>query len=117
MNNKRYSILLLMVAAITLLVRCSPKATKAVATTEAGAPATPDEKVADIRKHYSDAQMEEGKTIFNNSCGRCHKLKMPETRTVAAWEQILPGMSKKAALNEEQYGLVRAYVLPLAKKG
>lgn len=71
--------------------------------------------MAEVKKNYTEAQMEEGKTIFMGSCDKCHGLKEPETHTVAQWERILPRMSKKAKLEAEQAGKVRAYVLAHAK--
>lgn len=116
MINKRIAVLLLTAGAITLLAQCSPKASRTVATNNTKtAPATPADKIADIKGHYTAQQIEEGQSLFNSNCAKCHKMKMPETRTVEQWEQILPRMSKKAGLSEAQHQLVRAYVLPLAK--
>lgn len=73
------------------------------------------EKVAEVKKKFTEAQMQEGKTIWASSCTKCHKLFEPESRTVAKWETILPNMSMRAKLNEDQAAKVRAYVISHAK--
>lgn len=104
----RFTTILAIAAASILMAQCTAK--KTTTTTK-----SPEEIVAEVKKNYSDDQMEEGKTIFLGSCGKCHDLKEPETLTVDKWERILPRMSKKAKLEDEQAGKVRAYVLAHAK--
>lgn len=91
-----------------LLVQCTAKKT-------ATATMSPEQIVADVKKNYTEAQMEEGKTIFESKCNKCHGLKEPEHITVNKWERVLPRMSDKAKLDEAQSGKVRAYVLAHAK--
>jgi mono/diheme cytochrome c family protein len=105
-------IILSVTACITLLlVQCSPKSSKTVSAT----PATPEEKVAAIKKEYTDAQLAEGKTIFEGNCAKCHQLKLPQNFDVPAWERIIPDMARKSHLDAQQTGLVRAYILSNAK--
>lgn len=75
----------------------------------------PEEIVANVKKNYTAEQMEEGKTIFESNCNKCHGLKEPESRDVAKWERVLPRMNKRANLDDEQAGKVRAYILAHAK--
>ncbi|MCB0698879.1 MAG: hypothetical protein KDC11_03485 [Chitinophagaceae bacterium] len=91
-----------------LMANCSAKKT-------ASATKTPEQIVAEVKSKYSDEQMNEGKTIFQESCNKCHPLKEPETRTVDKWERVLPRMSERSKLDAEQAGKVRAYVLAHAK--
>lgn len=78
---------------------------------------TPAEEVAGLKNKYSEAQMAQGKTIFLNNCGKCHDLHMPEEYTVHGWNNILPGMMRKATLDKQDAGLVRAWVITNAKAG
>lgn len=102
------------VVTITLLglslfvVRCS---SKKAASNEM----SPEQVVAQVKKNFTEAQMEEGKTIWASSCKKCHKLYEPESHDVMKWENILPRMSKRAKLDDEQSGKVRAYILAHAK--
>jgi cytochrome c5 len=107
--KKVFTITALLFASV-LLTECTPKKT---ATKEI----TPEEKVADVKKNFTPAQMEEGKAIWQTSCNKCHKLYSPDTRNVQSWEKILPVMSGKAKLTAEHAAMVRAYVLSNAKQG
>lgn len=91
-----------------LLTECTPKKT-------ASGEMSPEQKVADVKKNYTEAQLEEGKVLWQNNCAQCHKLFEPESRSVDKWEKILPNMSMRAKLNDQQAAMVRAYILSHAK--
>ncbi len=93
---------------ILLLAQCSPKTAKTVA---ADKPATTGPVIP------SAADQAHGQAIFQASCGKCHKLYAPETRTVKAWNRILPEMYQKSKFDATKAALVDAYVLTNAKKG
>lgn len=95
------------------LVQCAPKTSKSVSS----AGPTPEEKVAEIKKNFTDDQLAQGKTIYESNCNKCHGLKLPPTHTVESWENIIPKMAKKAHLDPTQESLVRAYILSNAKMG
>lgn len=90
------------------LFACTAK--KATTASKAAAPAASD-VVAEIDSKYTAAQKEEGKTVWQTNCQKCHKLYEPQSHSIAKWEKILPRMSKKAKLSVEDAGKVRAYVL------
>lgn len=75
---------------------CTPKA---VATTTA----SPIKSTAD--------QIAQGKTIFENSCGKCHKLPEPASHNSVQWVGIMNSMAPKAKLNEEQHQWVYDYIV------
>ena len=91
-----------------LLTECTPKKT-------ASSEMSPDQKVAEVKKNYTEAQLEEGKVLMQNSCDKCHKLFAPGSRSVEKWENVLPRMSNRAKLNDQQAAMVRAYILSHAK--
>lgn len=103
---KKPVIVFSLIALSVIAAQCTPK--KLATTTKA--PETPA-----VAKTYTPAEMEEGKTIFEGNCGKCHTLYAPETRGIASWEKILPPMSRKAELTNDQAGKVRAYVLAHAR--
>jgi cytochrome c5 len=74
------------------------------------------EIIGEIKRNYTEAQMEEGKVIWQTNCNRCHKLYTPGSYTIAEWENILPRMYPRTKLDKEQSGKVRAYILPNAKR-
>lgn len=96
-----------------LLVECSTgkKTTSATPTI----PSTDNPVVGEIKRNFTPAQMEEGKTIWEGKCARCHKLYSPGSYTVHKWESILVRMNPKAKLNQDEAGKVRAYILTNAK--
>lgn len=76
---------------------------------------TPAEKIAEVKSNYTEAQMEEGRRVYQGSCGKCHKLFTPESRGVEKWEKVLPRMVKRSKLDDAAGGMVRAYLLAHAK--
>jgi cytochrome c5 len=102
--NKTFTLMAFATAAL-LFAQCS---TKKAAT-------TPAPSTTAVEKHYSEAELAEGKTIWQEKCNKCHKLYLPESHTAAKWDPILTRMTKKAKLDDQQAGLVRAYVLANAK--
>lgn len=95
------------------LFACTAK--KATTSSPVKVELTAEQMVAEINSKYSEAQKEEGKTIWQANCQKCHKLFEPESRNVVKWDGILKRMTKKAKLSEEEAGKVRAYVLTHAK--
>jgi len=111
----KYFLTLLSLCTLALsLTRCATKAPTATATAAA---ATPEEKVAEVKRSYTDAQLEEGKLIWQGSCKKCHALFTPESRGVEKWENVLPRMAKRAKLDDTAAAKVRAYLLTHAKAG
>lgn len=106
--RKLLSLLSLAVLSVSL-TQCTPKKTTTANTM------TDAEKVAEVKKNFTPQQLEEGKMVFETSCNKCHKLKGPETRSVAKWERVLPRMSSKAKLSDDDAAKVRAYVLANTK--
>jgi hypothetical protein len=62
------------------------------------------------RETASLAELQQGKEIFSNKCGRCHKLPKPEKHTPEEWTNILEKMVPKAKLAADQKALVFKYI-------
>lgn len=60
-------------------------------------------------------QLAQGKTLFENSCGRCHDLPNPTDFTSVQWVGIMNSMAPKAKFNDEQHKLVYDYVVSVKK--
>lgn len=72
--------------------------------------------VAPIGPAVSSAeQLAQGKTIFENSCGRCHKLPDPTAHTSVQWVGIMNSMAPKAKLTDEQHQWVYDYIVSVKK--
>jgi cytochrome c5 len=85
-----------------LLVSCTPKATTSAAAA-AGTSTSTAEQIA------------QGKTIFENSCGRCHKLPDPASHNPVQWVGIMNSMAPKAKLTDEQHQWVYDYIVSVKK--
>lgn len=107
---KKITTLLLLLFISVLMVECSTA--KKTASTQ---PPVDNPAVAEIKRNFTPAQMEEGKLVWQAKCQKCHKLYSPESHSVAKWEDILVRMNAKAKLTEDEAGKVRAYVLTNAK--
>ncbi|PSK89047.1 cytochrome C [Taibaiella chishuiensis] len=105
---KKIAAIILYGAFATLMVHCSPKASKAISE-------LPVESKEQIVAQYSPQQLESGKTIFMSSCNKCHKLKEPGSRTPEQWNKVLKRMIPKARLSDEDGKLVRAYLIANSK--
>jgi len=84
-----------------LLVSCAPK------VSTSAAPIALATSTAD--------QIAQGKTIFENSCGSCHKLPDPAAYTSIEWVGIMNSMAPKAKLNDEQHQWVYDYIVSVKK--
>lgn len=67
-------------------------------------------------KYTAEAQLTQGKNIFENSCNRCHKLPDPAKHDQEGWIKTLSRMAPKAKLNDEQHQLVYDYLISANKK-
>ncbi|ODS91763.1 MAG: hypothetical protein ABS44_00280 [Chryseobacterium sp. SCN 40-13] len=105
---KKLKVIIITGASVVLMMSCFPKASKVIR-------ALPVESKEQIKAQYTAAQLEEGHTIFTNSCGKCHKLKEPGLKTPEQWNKTVKRMIPRAKLNDDQGKLVRAYLIAHSK--
>ena len=84
-----------------LLASCTPKSS--AATSAIGPAVSTAEQIA------------QGKTIFENSCTRCHKLPDPTAHNSVQWVGIMNSMAPKAKLTDEQHQWVYDYIVSVKK--
>jgi hypothetical protein len=60
------------------------------------------------------ADLQQGKSLYEANCGKCHGLKKPESRDEAAWREIMPPMAKKAKINDKEQQLILQYVVTMS---
>lgn len=63
---------------------------------------------------YSLSELNEGKSIYEAHCNKCHKYKVPESRNETKWDKVIPKMAKKAKLDSLQQSLVLKYVVTMS---
>lgn len=71
--------------------------------------------VVEGTKTNSAEQLALGKTIFDNSCGKCHDLPNPTEYTAVKWVGIMNAMAPKAKLNDSQHATVYNYIVSVKK--
>ncbi len=94
---------------ILSIVACATKATTSVASLET-AP-TKEFAVA----NFSEDQLNQGKTLFENNCAQCHKLFNPDSRDAEKWNNVLKRMIPKTDLAYEEGRLVQGYLVANSK--
>lgn len=87
-----------------LLFACSPKT-----VVQPTNPKTLETPAADAASSTSE-NVAKGKTLYENNCGKCHRLFSPSEETAENWEPILKRMQKKARLEDADMGLVHDYI-------
>ena len=65
---------------------------------------------ADVTVNATLAELDQGRTLYVNNCGRCHGLYSPDDFTASQWRSILPGMTPKVGFTSAQTSLVTKYV-------
>src|SRR5687767_14434148 len=81
---------------IALIVFAACKSTKRLTPSQ-----TDVERVSSKYPGYTLEELNQGKTIFTQYCGQCHKLKKPESRTEEQWKTIVPKMVAKVNKKEK----------------
>lgn len=69
----------------------------------------------DANNQFTTEQLEQGKSIWEAKCGKCHKLFPTTMYDAKFWKPILDKMVVKAKLEEHDAQLVRAYVVANSK--
>lgn len=98
--------ILTLTALTLLLVACSTKKTVA----EAPLPPPPPKggEAKELTTEYVD--LAEAKSLYENSCARCHKLYEPKSFTKEEWQPILVRMQKKAKLDDVKMASITNYI-------
>jgi len=65
---------------------------------------------SDVTSTATLAQLQQGRTIFVNSCGNCHGLPSPDSYSASNWNIILSNMAPRAGLSSADAALVSKYV-------
>lgn len=54
------------------------------------------DKVSSTYPGYTLADLNQGKTIYEQNCKKCHGLKKPSSQSEADWNEVVPDMVAKA---------------------
>ncbi len=81
------------IALIVILAGCS--STKRITPSQ-----TDSDKIASKSPEYTLNELDQGKSLFEQHCALCHKLKNPTSYTEAEWNKIVPQMCAKVNKKE-----------------
>jgi cytochrome c5 len=65
---------------------------------------------ADVTSSATLPDLQAGRSVFINSCGRCHAFYSPDNLSVANWKTIVPNMASRAGLSATETAQVTKYV-------
>mgnify|MGYP002077123683 CR=1 FL=1 len=105
----------LIIALVFAAVACSKKTVPAGSKTESALSQADVERGQAIFPDLSLTQLQEGKKINDQDCGRCHRVHQPAELTEQEWRKIVPIMAKKAKIDKQAEDLVLRYVVSLSK--
>ena len=97
---------ILPIAAAALLVSC--KSTTGSTATSGKVVGTSPEFTGKVK--LTEGLIAEGKTIYENSCAKCHDLPVPSKYSDEKWVGIMNAMAPKAKLTKAQSETVYNYV-------
>lgn len=94
----------LFLSALTVILMASCTAKKPAAVSETTVPKET------AKEMVLTPELLEGKSLYENSCVRCHKLYDPKEYSQEEWTPILIRMQKKARLDEAQITSISHYI-------
>ena len=103
LSGRRVAAVLAVAVLIVLLMSCSKNL-----TTNTDSLYVPT--AADVTSSATLPDLQAGRSVFINSCGRCHTLYSPDNLSVANWKAIVPNMASKAGLSATETAQVTKYV-------
>ena len=97
---------ILVFTSVALLVACAAYKPMAPAQSDA-------DRAAKENPQITLADLNAGKSIFEEKCHKCHSLKKPFKKTDEEITDALPRMAKRAKLDSDQQALVLNYLITM----
>jgi cytochrome c5 len=79
------------------------------------------DRVATKYPGYTLADLNQGKSLFEQTCSQCHKLKDPTSRNEDKWKEIVPQMINKLdkkegkqVIDDKQQELILQYLVTMS---
>lgn len=94
--------------AASLMLSCAKKSTPSTTST--------NEPSFVSKTAVAEADIAAGHQLYDQNCGRCHRLFSPVEFKEKRWDRIVDEMAPKARLSAEEKSKVLAYVKANAKK-
>ena len=64
----------------------------------------------DVTATATLADLQAGRTVFINNCGKCHSYYAPDSYSAAIWKTIVPTMASRAGLSATETTQATKYV-------
>jgi cytochrome c5 len=107
MKKVSYNAILAFIA-ISIVVSCAKKSTPSSITST--------ESSVVSKTVVNENDIAAGHQIFDQNCGKCHRIYTPQEFKEKRWVRIIDEMAPKARLNDNEKQKVLAYVVANAKK-
>ena len=65
---------------------------------------------SDVTLNATLSELQQGRDLYINNCGRCHNLYSPDNYTPAQWKTVLGSMTPRTSLSSTEIQLVTKYV-------
>jgi mono/diheme cytochrome c family protein len=65
---------------------------------------------ADVTANATLDELQQGRSLYINNCGRCHALVSPDNYNPTQWKTILSSMAPRTNMSTSQVQLVTKYV-------
>lgn len=75
-----------------------------------------DKEQVELLQQVSQARVDNGKTLYETNCKKCHELYNPSSRSAEGWVNIMKKMGPKAQLEQGPYMMISSYLVKNAKK-
>lgn len=104
-------ILLLIGVSCTLLLLSECKSTKTTTVKDAPKPEFYEPTESNASAHQvSLADLNSGRKVFLDNCGKCHRLYQPSKHDLAGWKETVTRMQPKAQISDLDRDLVIKYL-------
>jgi mono/diheme cytochrome c family protein len=71
----------------------------------------PNEKNVNKVEPATLVELQQGRELYVNNCGKCHKLHKPGSESPVGWKKVLETMAPKAKLDFDQSYLIFRYLV------
>jgi hypothetical protein len=65
---------------------------------------------ADVTLNATLSELQQGRDLYINNCGRCHNLYSPDNYSPSQWKVVMNSMTPRTSLSNAEIQLVTKYV-------
>ena len=103
MKSMKYRYLLVFSALLFVFIQSCKKSTP-------GSSSLYTPTSADVTANATLIDLQQGRTLYINNCGRCHGLYSPDNYSSTQWKSILNNMAPNTSMSASEILLVTKYV-------